>query len=439
MYRKIIEDLKAWKSSKRRKPLILSGARQTGKTYILKQFGKECYKNLVYVNCENTPMMRSIFVQDYDIKRIVNSLSAIANEEIAKGDTLIFLDEIQEVKGGLTSLKYFCEDAPEYHIVVAGSLLGIALNGGTSFPVGKVDMMTLYPMTFSEFMIALGEQRYLDFLEGKDWETIAPLAPHYIQLLRQYYFVGGMPEAVAAFVDNATHKEIRTIQSNILSAYFKDFAKHAPKNEIQRIEMVVNNIPSQLAKENKKFVFGALKPGGRSREFEAAIRWLQDCGIVHKVRRVNKPEMPLRFYEDTNAFKLYFCDCGLLGVLMKTSASQILADDNFFTEYKGAFTENYVLQQLKTNPDLDIFYYTNEKNTLEIDFVVQVDSKIVPVEVKAEENLKSKSLKSFVAKHPDTHGIRFSMSGYMEHEWLTNVPLFGVGIVSLVSSSTKSS
>ena len=427
MYRKILEDLIAWKSSKRRKPLILSGARQTGKTYILKKFGKEHYKNLVYVNCENTPMMRNIFVQDYDVRRIINSLSAIANEEIIKGETLIFLDEIQEVQGGLTSLKYFCEDAPEYHIVVAGSLLGIALNGGTSFPVGKVDMMTLYPMTFNEFVMALGEQRYLDFLKAKDWATVEPMRTHYIQLLRQYYFTGGMPEAVAAYIDKASQKEIRTIQSNILAAYFKDISKHAPKNEIQRIELVINNIPSQLSKENKKFIFGALKPGGRAREFEVAIRWLQDCGIVHKVCRVNKPEMPLSFYEDTNAFKLYFCDCGLLGALMKTSVSQILTDDSIFSEYKGAFTENFVLQQLKANSDLDIYYYSNEKSTLEIDFLLQQDGKIIPVEVKAEENLKSKSLKSFVAKHPGTHGIRFSMSGYMEHDWLTNVPLYGVG------------
>lgn len=427
MYRKILEDLITWKSSKRRKPLILSGARQTGKTYILKKFGKEHYKNLIYVNCENTPMMRNIFDQDYDVKRIINSLSAIANEEIHQETTLIFIDEIQEVQGGLTSLKYFCEDAPEYHIVVAGSLLGIALNGGTSFPVGKVDMMTLYPMTFGEFIIAKGEVKFLDFLKTKDWSIIEPMSTHYIQLLRQYYFTGGMPEAVAAYVDNASHKEVRTIQSNILSAYFKDIAKHAPKNEIQRIELVINNIPSQLAKENKKFVFGALKPGGRAREFEIAIRWLQDCGIIHKVCRVNNPEMPLSFYEDTNTFKLYFCDCGLLGALAKTPISQILTDDNYFTEYKGAFTENYVLQQLKSNPDLDIYYYTNEKSTLEIDFLLQHDSEIIPVEVKAEENLKAKSLKSFVAKHPNTHGVRFSMSAYKEHEWLTNVPLYSVG------------
>jgi predicted AAA+ superfamily ATPase len=264
-------------------------------------------------------------------------------------------------------------------------------------------------------------------LISKQFDIMTAMHEKYIGLLRQYLFVGGMPEAVAAYIDKASQKEIRTIQSNILAAYFKDISKHAPKNEIQRIELVINNIPSQLSKENKKFIFGALKPGGRAREFEVAIRWLQDCGIVHKVCRVNKPEMPLSFYEDTNAFKLYFCDCGLLGALMKTPVSQIIADDSIFAEYKGAFTENFVLQQLKANSDLDIYYYSNEKSTLEIDFLLQQDGKIIPVEVKAEENLKSKSLKSFVAKHPGTHGIRFSMSGYMEHDWLTNVPLYGVG------------
>ncbi|MBR6179096.1 MAG: ATP-binding protein [Bacteroidales bacterium] len=427
MYRTIIEDLKRWKSSKRRKPLILSGARQTGKTYILKYFGKTCYKNCVYINCENEKDMKDIFSQDYNVKRVLNMLSAISGEKIEKNETLIFLDEIQEIRGGLTSLKYFCEDAPDYHIVVAGSLLGIALHGETSFPVGKVDMMTLYPMTFNEFMIAIGQEPLLDFVKSKDWMSITPLRNRYIEYLRQYYFVGGMPEAVAAFIENADFLEIRTIQTNIITAYKTDISKHAPKSEIQRIELVINNIPSQLAKENKKFVFGALKQGARARDFEIAIRWLQDCGIVHKVCKVSKPDMPLTFYEDQSAFKLYFCDCGLLGVIMHAPVNQILISNNIFTEYKGAFTENFVLQQLKADKNLEVFYYANEKSTLEIDFLVQLDDQMIPIEVKAEENLKAKSLKSFVAKNAVTHGIRFSMSNYMEHEWMTNIPLYAIG------------
>ena len=427
MYRTILEDLVRWKNNPRRKPLILSGARQTGKTYILKYFGKKYYKNLVYINCENTPLMRDIFKQDYNVDRIMTSLSIISGEKIVKGDTLIFLDEIQEVYGGLTSLKYFCEDAPDYHVVVAGSLLGIALNGDTSFPVGKVDMLTLNPMTFREFLLACGQESLHQLLLSKDWNTITPLHNRCIELLRQYYFVGGMPEAVSAFVESGDYQEVRTIQTNILTAYKKDFSKHAPKNEIQRIELVLDNIASQLAKENKKFIFGALKPGGRAREFEIAIRWLQDCGIIQKVCRVKKTELPLKFYEDVSAFKLYFCDLGLLGVLMKSPVEQVISGNALFTEYKGAFTENFCLQQLAADPRFDVYYYSNEKSTLEIDFLVQKDSEIVPLEVKAEENLKSKSLNSFVSKNPQCHGLRFSMNPYREQVMLTNVPLYGIG------------
>ena len=427
MERIVLNKLIEWKNSPRRKPLILNGARQVGKTWLLHELAHREYAKEAYIYCRKNEIARRIFTQDFDTERILISLRALTGVDITPGDTLIVLDEVQDIPEAIESLKYFYENAPQYHIAVAGSLLGISMHSGVSFPVGKVDEVNIHPMNFDEFLLAKGEEEMYKLLISKQFDIMTAMHEKYIGLLRQYLFVGGMPEAVAAYIDKASQKEIRTIQSNILAAYFKDISKHAPKNEIQRIELVINNIPSQLAKENKKFIFGALKPGGRAREFEVAIRWLQDCGIVHKVCRVNKPEMPLSFYGDTNAFKLYFCDCGLLGALMKTPVSQIIADDSIFSEYKGAFTENFVLQQLKANSDLDIYYYSNEKSTLEIDFLLQQDGKIIPVEVKAEENLKSKSLKSFVAKHPGTHGIRFSMSGYMEHDWLTNVPLYGVG------------
>ncbi len=425
MERTIYQQLTAWKNSISRKPLILEGARQVGKTYILKEFGRREYRNLVYINCDNNDKVSAIF-SDYDIPRIIRSLSAISGESIVPGDTLIFLDEIQEIDKGLASLKYFCENAPEYHVAVAGSLLGITLHEGTSFPVGKVDILYLYPMNFEEFLLAMGREKIVEIMRSKDWETLTLLRPLCEELLRQYYFTGGMPEAVATYIQTQDIWTVRDIQNKILIAYRNDISKHAPTNQVQRINMVWKSIPSQLARDNKKFIYGAVRKGARANEFEIAIQWLIDAGLIHKVPRIKKAAIPLSFYEDVSAFKLFLLDCGLLGAMSQTPPEQILIGNNVFEEYKGAFSENFVLQQMLCIPRTYIYYYSNENSTMEIDFVVQHESTIIPIEVKAEENLKAKSLRQYVMNNPGLHGLRFSMSPYREQEWMTNVPLYAV-------------
>lgn len=423
MERSIYSSLKKWKESPTRKPLILQGARQVGKTYILKEFGAREYSEVVYINCDDNNDMQNMFV-DYDVDRIIRSLSAISGVSIKPSTTLLILDEIQEVERGLASLKYFCEKAPEYHVAVAGSLLGITLHEGTSFPVGKVDMLYMYPMDFEEFLLAMGKEQLVELLRSNSWAALTPLRGMLTELLRQYYFVGGMPEAVKAYVERGDIWEVRSIHSKIIDAYRNDMSKHAPKQQVQRINMVWNSIPSQLARDNKKFIYGALRKGARANDFEIAIQWLVDSGLVHKVHRISKPVVPLKFYEDMASFKLFLLDCGLLGALSETPPEQILIGDNVFEEYKGAFTENYVLQQLKSLPRTFVYYYSNDNSTLEIDFVVQHDAHVIPIEVKAEENLRAKSLRQFVTDNPGLHGVRFSMSDYREQDWLTNVPLW---------------
>ena len=425
MERSIYSNLKKWKESPTRKPLILQGARQVGKTYILKEFGAREYSEVVYINCDDNNDMQNMFV-DYDVDRIIRSLSAISGVSIKPSTTLLILDEIQEVERGLASLKYFCEKAPEYHVAVAGSLLGITLHEGTSFPVGKVDMLYMYPMDFEEFLLAMGKEQLVELLRSNSWAALTPLRGMLTELLRQYYFVGGMPEAVKAYVERGDIWEVRSIHSKIIDAYRNDMSKHAPKQQVQRINMVWNSIPSQLARDNKKFIYGALRKGARANDFEIAIQWLVDSGLVHKVHRISKPVVPLKFYEDMSSFKLFLLDCGLLGALSETPPEQILIGDNVFEEYKGAFTENYVLQQLKSLPRTFVYYYSNDNSTLEIDFVVQHDTHIIPIEVKAEENLRAKSLRQFVTDNPGLHGVRFSMSDYREQDWLKNVPLWAV-------------
>lgn len=425
MERSIYSNLKKWKESPTRKPLILQGARQVGKTYILKEFGAREYSEVVYINCDDNNDMQNMFV-DYDVDRIIRSLSAISGVSIKPSTTLLILDEIQEVERGLASLKYFCEKAPEYHVAVAGSLLGITLHEGTSFPVGKVDMLYMYPMDFEEFLLAMGKEQLVELLRNNSWAALTPLRGMLTELLRQYYFVGGMPEAVKAYVGRGDIWEVRSIHSKIIDAYRNDMSKHAPKQQVQRINMVWNSIPSQLARDNKKFIYGALRKGARANDFEIAIQWLVDSGLVHKVHRISKPIVPLKFYEDMASFKLFLLDCGLLGALSETPPEQILIGDNVFEEYKGAFTENYVLQQLKSLPRTFVYYYSNDNSTLEIDFVVQHEAHVIPIEVKAEENLRAKSLRQFVTDNAGLHGVRFSMSDYREQDWLTNVPLWAV-------------
>lgn len=425
MERSIYSSLKKWKDSPTRKPLILQGARQVGKTYILKEFGAREYSEVVYINCDDNNDMQNMFA-DYDIDRIIRSLSAISGVSIKPSTTLLILDEIQEVERGLASLKYFCEKAPEYHVAVAGSLLGITLHEGTSFPVGKVDMLYMYPMDFEEFLLAMGKEQLVELLRNNSWAALTPLRGMLTELLRQYYFVGGMPEAVKAYVGRGDIWEVRSIHSKIIDAYRNDMSKHVPKQQVQRINMVWNSIPSQLARDNKKFIYGALRKGARANDFEIAIQWLVDSGLVHKVHRISKPVVPLKFYEDMASFKLFLLDCGLLGALSETPPEQILIGDNVFEEYKGAFTENYVLQQLKSLPRTFVYYYSNDNSTLEIDFVVQHEAHVIPIEVKAEENLRAKSLRQFVTGNSGLHGVRFSMSDYREQDWLTNVPLWAV-------------
>ncbi len=425
MYRNIIERLKEWKDKERRKPLVLAGARQVGKTYILKEFGKKEFDNVAYLNCDDNVLAKDLFTQDYDIRRILLAIGAITRQTIVAGKTLIILDEIQEVERGLSALKYFCENAPQYHVAVAGSLLGIAMHRGESFPVGKVDVLHIYPMTFDEFLLAKGQGQMVSLLKGKDWNTVKLLRNEYVKALREYYFVGGMPEAVSEFIATNDVLKVREVQNNILFTYQKDISKHVPSSESNRINMVWQSMPSQLVKENKKFIYGVAKPGGRAKEFEAAIQWLMDAGLVYKAERVREPKMPLKFYVDITSFKLFLLDCGLLGAMSETPPESLLVARNGMEESKGAFTENYVMSQLVATRDTSVFYYSNDAK-LEIDFLVQQGTAIVPIEAKAEENLRSKSLSTFVASRPEMHGLRFSMSDYREQGWMTNVPLYAV-------------
>lgn len=423
MKRDIVKNLKIWKEDPNRKPLVLLGARQVGKTYILKAFGKSDFKSVAYLNCDNNEDVKALF-HDYDTTRIIRGISALTNVEIIAGETLIILDEIQEVQNGLGALKYFCEDAPEYHIAVAGSLLGITMHPNTSFPVGKVDFLQLGPMSFSEFLIAMGKETAVELLQHQDWHSINTLKNMFVELLRQYYFVGGMPEVVKSYTEHGDIWKVRELQLQLIQAYKNDISKHAPSEQVKRINLVLESIPAQLSRENRKFVYSALRKGARAADFELSIQWLCDAGLVHKITRVQKPTLPLKFYEDFNAFKLYLMDCGLLTAMANVPPKEILLGESVFEEFKGAFTENFVLQQLKTIPTLSIFYYSNSSSTQEIDFLIQDGATIYPVEVKAEENLRSKSLRQFVLDHPELKGVRLSMSPYREQEWMQNIPLY---------------
>lgn len=423
MKRFVYNQFLKWKNSPRRKPLIVEGARQVGKTWILKEFAKNEYKNCAYLSCENNEQMKNLFA-DYDVQRIIRGISALTRIPIEKQNTLIILDEIQEVPNALSCLKYFYENEPDYHIAVAGSLLGISLHQGESFPVGKVDTINLFPMTFEEFLLAMGKEALYKILASKNWNEICLLRNEFIEDLRMYYFTGGMPEVVKLFSETQNIQETRNLQNEILNDYIRDISKHAPDSEVQKINLVWKSIPEHLSKENKKFIFGALKKGARAKEYENAIQWLVNAGFAYKVSRVKKAGMPLNFYQENDVFKLFMHDLGLFGALSNTPPELILIGSEVFEEYKGAFTEQFVLQQLKTIPNLDIHYYSNENSTLEIDFLLQYGTKIIPIEVKAEENLQSKSLKTFLIKNPELRGLRFSMSNYREESRFSNVPLY---------------
>lgn len=425
MRRKAIEELYRWKASADRKPLIVQGARQVGKTWLMKEFAKEAYKKCAYVNFEDNDMLRQLFEHDFDIQRIINSIQWTTGVTIDT-DTLIVLDEIQEALRGITALKYFQEKAPKYHVMAAVSLLGIAMHHNDSFPVGKVDFMYLYPLSFFEFLEAVGEKRMVDLLMSKDWQTITMFRAKFEERLRQYYFVGGMPAVVAAFAEDGNLERVRTLQNGILDSYERDFSKHAPAIEVPRIRMVWQSIPAQLSKENRKFIYGVVKEGARAKDFELAIEWLKDAGLIYKVNRCKKGQMPLAAYEDFAAFKIFISDIGLMGAMSKLPPQSLINGNALFTDFKGALTEQYVMQQLKTSSKLSVYYWSADSSRGEIDFLVQRDSDIIPIEVKAEENLQAKSLRSFIDKNPELHGVRLSMSPYREQDWMTNYPLYSI-------------
>lgn len=424
MYRTAIEQLYRWKESKHRKPLIIKGARQVGKTWLMKEFGRKAYPDTIYINFDSNSRMAELFSADLNPDRLILGIELYAGKKINPEKTLLIFDEIQEIPRALAALKYFCEDAPQYHIVCAGSLLGIALHEGTSFPVGKIQFLKLYPLSFREFLMAVTGRQYADLLDRQDYSMITPFRQVYIDALKQYYFIGGMPEAVQHFAQEKDFQEVREIQKRILAAYEQDFSKHAPAAIVPRIRMVWNSIPSQLAKENKKFVYGLVREGGRAKDYETAIMWLCDCGLLHKISRVNGAGIPLKAYEDLKAFKLFLLDVGLLGCLAGLGQRVLLDGNSLFSEFKGALTEQYVCQQFKTLDNLGVYYYTNSRGSCEIDFILDTGEQIIPVEVKAEVNLKAKSLKTYHEKYAPETSVRISMTDFKQQDWLVNLPLY---------------
>lgn len=432
MYRDKMNELKKWKESSTRKPLIIRGARQVGKTWLMKEFGKQYYKKCAYINFDDNSRMNKLFDEDFDLDKIIQGLKIESNVNIEPENTLIILDEIQETPKALKALKYFYENANQYHIVSAGSLLGVAIHEGTSFPVGKVDFLDLYPLSFFEFLEALGESDLLQLLKNNDLDMISVFNLKFKEFLKLYYYIGGMPEAVNFYVQNKDLNEVRKIQIRLLEAYEQDFSKHAPSNIVPRIRQLWNNITTQLAKENKKFIYALVREGARAREYEIALSWLIDCGLVYQINRVTTSKIPLSAYQDFNAFKLYLLDVGLLSAMARIDAKTLLDGNDIFEEFKGSLTEQYVLCQLKECTDLDIFYWSSDTSTSELDFIAQIGRDNVPIEVKANENLQAKSLKYFVQKYNTQFNVRTSMSDYRKDDWLTNIPLYCIANIERI-------
>lgn len=430
MYRYAMERLKAWKNSESRKPLMIRGARQVGKTWLMKEFARIAYTDSVYINFENNPQMESLFSSDYNIPRLVEGFEIYVGKKIDPYNTLLIFDEVQQVPKALSSLKYFAENAGQYHILCAGSLLGVALHSGTSFPVGNVDFLDLFPLSFFEFLEAMGKGRFVDILAKGDYGMACTFKSDLINLLKHYYFIGGMPEVVSSFVERHNFTEVREIQKRILNAYEQDFSKHAPHEAVPRIQMLWNSVPSQLSKENRKFVYGQVREGSRAKDYELALFWLVDCGLLHKVHRVNSPHLPLCAYEDLKSFKLYMVDVGLLSCMTGLHERTILEGSKLFTEFKGALTEQYVLQQLKTLPGIGTWYWTNERSSAEIDFLLDTGSDVIPLEVKAEINLQAKSLKVFRERFSPRLSLRSAMTDYKIEEGLINLPLYAIETVT---------
>lgn len=426
MRRTALKDLTEWKASTNRKPLILNGARQVGKTWLLREFAKTAYKKEAYIVCRKNDLAKQVFARDFDIGRILRDLSALSKVDITPGDTLIVLDEVQDIPEAIEALKYFYEQAPEYHVAVAGSLLGISLHQGVSFPVGKVDELNVFPMNFMEFLDAVGEHQSLMLLESRDFNGIAPLHEKFVDLLRQYYFVGGMPEAVKLYAESKALQGVREIQKSILRGYEQDFSKHAPKDQVAKIKLVWKSIPSQLFKENKKFIYGALRKGARATQYEEAIEWLVDSGLLYKVPRVSRPALPLNIYEELNIFKLYTLDVGLLGAMANTDASQILIKSDLIADFNGGLAEQFILQQMKSKRIDPIYYHSTDDSRLELDFLIQSDGRLLPIEVKSGESVRSNSLSMLLQKTPGLRAIRYSLRPYKEQNFLTNIPLYAV-------------
>ncbi|MEG2460802.1 MAG: ATP-binding protein [Clostridia bacterium] len=426
MYREKIEELIQWKNSKDRMPLIIRGARQVGKTWLMKEFGKTQYKQYAYINFDNNERMNKLFDGNYDIARIIQGLKIETSIDIEPENTLIIFDEVQEIPKALSSLKYFCENNREYHIIASISLLGVALHEGTSFPVGKVDFLDLYPLNFKEFAIASGKENLMKLIDKKEYELIKTFKEQYIDMLKEYYYIGGMPSAVNTYIETKSYIQVRNVQLRILESYEQDFSKHAPKEIVPRIKMLWNNIPTQLAKENKKFIYGLIREGARAKDYEHALSWLIDCGLVHKVNRVTKPSIPLVAYQDFEAFKIYFLDVGLLSAMTRIDVKTILEGSSILTEFKGALTEQFVLTELISNKDIPVFYWSAERATAEVDFLVQIEGKNIPIEVKAEENLRAKSLKIYMEKYDSKVNVRTSMADFKEQDSLFNIPLYAV-------------
>jgi len=430
MERKAMQDLKNWKSRSSRKPLIIRGARQVGKTWLMKEFGQNEYNQTAYVNFESSKSLNSLFADDFDIERIIAAIQIETGVQIKAETTLIIFDEIQEADGAITSLKYFNENAPQYNIISAGSLLGVSLHKQTSFPVGKVEFMDLFPLSYEEFLIAMDQQPLVNLLDKKNWTLIKSFKSKFIQYLRIYYYVGGMPESVLSYKEKIDFREVRSIQKRLLEAYENDFSKHAPYDIVPRIRMLWNTIPAQLAKENKKFIYKAVKPGSRAKDYELALSWLVDCGLAHKVTRVSKPGIPLKSYEYYGAFKLFITDVGLMCAMGDIDVRTLLEGNSIFEEFKGALTEQFVLQQLKPKKDLVIYYWSAEKSKSEIDFLIQYSGNVIPVEVKSEENLQAKSLKTYCQKYSPQKAIRTSMSDFRKEDWMTNLPLYAISRIT---------
>lgn len=425
MNRKIYNELKIWKESRDRKPLVLLGARQVGKTWIMRHFGDCEYESVAYINCDDEPRAKELFRSDYDMNRILLSIQVITGVKVIPGKTLVVLDEIQELERGLHSLKYFYEKAPQYHVMVAGSLLGITLGHGESFPVGKVDILNMYPMSFSEFLDAMGKTELNSLIESKEWQVIDLMKDKFEHILRQYYYVGGMPKVVSNYVNHGDLAEVRKEQMSIVAAYRRDISKHTTTRESMRIGQVLDSLPSQLARENKKFIYGAVRKGARAADFELSIQWLVDAGLVLRIHRVKEARMPLKFYEELDSFKLFLLDCGLLACMADTPADQMLIDNKIFTEFKGAFTEQFVAQEL-VSMGVKPYYWSNDRTPAEIDFVVQQEGRVLPIEVKASTNVRSKSLAQFIKDNVGLKGLRLSLCSYIDQSWMENVPLYAL-------------